>query len=69
MLRQWPFAAVLVLLMSGALRLGREVEQLKADRDWWRERYLASLDDTERAVRAGERIATIAPIGDSEAKG
>lgn len=58
MLRQWPFAAVLALLMTGALRLGREVEQLKADRDWWRQRYLDSLEDTERAVRAGETIAT-----------
>ena len=50
------FSAYHVLLMSGKIRLGREYEDMKTDRDWWRSRAERGVQMAEKATSVADRL-------------
>jgi hypothetical protein len=51
----------MTLLLRGALRLGREYEEMKAERDWWRSRAERGVRMAETATSMAERM--VPPAG------
>lgn len=52
-----PAGLVLLLLINGVLRLGREYEEMRRDRDMWRRIALDGNDMARHAVEVAELAA------------
>lgn len=52
------FGIVLVLLLQGVLRLGREYEEMRRDRDMWRRIALEGNEVAGHAVEVAELAAS-----------
>lgn len=52
-----PAGIVLLLLINGVLRLGREYEEMRRDRDMWRRIALEGNDVARHAVEVAELAA------------
>lgn len=53
-----PAGIVLLLLINGVLRLGREYEEMRRDRDMWRRIALDGNDMARHAVEVAELAAS-----------
>ena len=53
-----PAGIVLLLLINGVLRLGREHEEMRRDRDMWRRIALDGNDMARHAVEIAELAAS-----------
>lgn len=55
------FSALFGMLLSGKLRLGREYDAMKDERDWWRSRAERGARLAETATNLADRV--IPPTG------